>query len=55
LVLLIVADVGGLDAGIVLAGIDSNLSSVKLELVGVECNGLGGFLYSKIDCNATLV
>ena len=55
LVLLIVADVRGLDGRIVLAGIDSNLGSVKLELVGVECNGLGGILHSKIDCNATLV
>ena len=35
LVLLIVADVGGLDARIVLAGFDSNFGRVKLELVGV--------------------
>ena len=55
LVLLIVADVGGFDARIVLAGLDGNLGRVKLELVGIECDGLGGFLYGKIDCNATLV
>ena len=55
LVLLIVADVGGLDTRGILAGIDSNLSRVKLELMGVECDGLGRFLYSKIDRNATLV
>jgi hypothetical protein len=55
LVLLIVADVGGFDARSSLAGIESNLGRVKLELVGVEGYRLGGFLYSKIDCYATLV
>jgi hypothetical protein len=28
---------------------------VNLELVGVECYGLGSLLYSQIDCYATLV
>jgi hypothetical protein len=41
LVLLIVADLGGLDGGGGLASIDSGLSRVNLELVGVEWDGLG--------------
>lgn len=55
LVLLIVADVGGLDGGRGLAGIESDLSRVDLELVGVECDGLGGLLDGEVDCYASLV
>jgi hypothetical protein len=55
LVLLIIADVRGLDARSILASIDSDLRGVKLELVRVECDGFGGFLYSKVYCYATLV
>jgi hypothetical protein len=55
LVLLIVADLGGLDRGRSLASIGSDLSGVDLELVGVECDGLGGLLDGKVDCYAALV
>jgi hypothetical protein len=55
LVLLIVADLGSLDGGRGLAGIESDLSRVDLELVGVECDGLGRLLDGKVDCYAALV
>lgn len=55
LVLLIVADVGGLDARRGLAGIVRDFGGVKLELVGVESDGLGGLLDLEVNCYATLV
>jgi len=55
LVFLIVADLGSLDGGRSLAGIVSDLSRVDLELVGVECDGLGRLLDSKVNCYAALV
>jgi hypothetical protein len=55
LVPLIVADLGSLDGGRSLAGIVSDLSRVDLELVGVECDGLGRLLDGKVDCYAALV
>ena len=55
LVLLIVADVGSLDGGRSLAGIVGDLSRVDLELVGVECDGLGGLLDGEVDRYTTLV
>lgn len=55
LILLIVADVGGLDAGSSLAGIVRDFGRVKLEFVGVESDGFGGLLDLEVNCYATLV
>lgn len=55
LVLLIVADVGGLDARSRLAGVERDFGRVELELVRVEGDGLGGLLDGEVDCYATLV
>jgi hypothetical protein len=55
LALRVVRDVGCLDGGRGLAGFGEDLSGVDLELVGVECYGLGLLLNFQVDGDGALV
>jgi hypothetical protein len=55
LIVLIVADVGGAYTRSDLVGIESKLSGVDLEFMGVQCQGSGRRFYSKVDYHAALV